>query len=211
MRSESIYAKHLQHELLYEFEEHQLLREAKAGDKYALEKLTLCNLRLVHSIVQQYVKPELNVSADDLMADGIMGLHRAIDGFDESFGTRLSTYATLAIHHAVARSKFLHSAIRLPEYVRDEVRAINKAKVDLIKQDRQVSVEAISEITELEPEKVERLKHLNSDVVNVMSFDEQIGVEENSLTLMDTIADENAEDGYHKVELEADLDFFSLN
>lgn len=208
MRSESIYAKHLQHELLYEFEEHQLLREAKAGDKYALEKLILCNLRLVHSIVQQYAKPELNVSADDLMADGIMGLHRAIAGFDESFGTRLSTYATLAIHYAVARSKFLHSAIRLPEYVRDEVRAINKAKVDLIKQDRQVSVEAISEITELEPEKVERLKHLNSDVVNVMSFDEQIGDEENSLTLMDTIADENAENGYHKVELEADLDFF---
>ena len=207
MRNASVYAKNLQHELLYTFEEQSLLRQAQAGDELALEKLILCNLKLVHSIVQQYANPRLNVSADDLMADGIVGLHRAISGYDESFGTRLSTYATLAIHHAVGRSKFLHSTIRLPDHVRRDVWTINKAKSDLLKQARPVSVEAISEMAEISIQRVERLKHLESNVVHVMSLDEKIG-EEDSTTLMDTVVDENAENGYIQVELEADLDFF---
>ncbi|GEM_PF-376490 len=208
MRRESVYAKALDHELLYEYEEQQLLSQAQAGDEFAREKLILCNLRLVRFVVQQYEKLEIGVSADDLMADGVVGLCRAISGFDESFGTRLSTYATLAIHHAVARSHFLHSVIRLPEHVRDEVRAINNAKAVLTREGRSITVQAISEITELETEKVERLKHLNGDVVHVMSLDEQISEEENALTVMDTVADENAKNGFRKVELEADLEFF---
>ena len=209
MRNESVYAKELQHELLYAFEEQSLLRQAQAGDELALEKLILCNLRLVNSIVQKYAKVNPHVSADDLMADGIVGLHRAISKYDESFGTRLSTYAALWIHKTVSLSKFLHSTIRLPEYMRQEVRAINKAKTELLKQERPVSVEAISEMTQISPEKVERLKHLESDVIQVMSLDAHIGPEAREpRTLMDIVADENAENEYIQVELEADLEFF---
>lgn len=141
MRNESVYAKDLQHELLYAFEEQSLLRQAQAGDELALEKLILCNLKLVNSIVRQYANLNPHVSADDLMADGIVGLHRAISKYDESFGTRLSTYAALWIHASVKRSKFLHSTIRLPEYVRQEVWAINGAKTELLKQERPVSTD----------------------------------------------------------------------
>lgn len=209
VRNESVYAKDLQHELLYAFEEQSLLRQAQAGDELALEKLILCNLKLVRSIVKQYANPNPHVSADDLMADGIIGLHRAISKYDESFGTRLSTYAVLWIHQTVSRSKFLQSTIRLPEDVRQEVWAINRAKLELLKQERPVSVEAISEITKISPERVERLKHLESDVIHVMSFDKHIGKEEGEpLTLMDIVADENAEKAYIQVELEVDLEFF---
>lgn len=208
MRSESVYAKDLRHELLSEYEEQTLLRETQAGDAFAREKLILSNLRLVRFVVQQYANPEMGITADDLMADGVVGLCRAIAGFDESFGTRLSTYAMLWIHQSVARSKFLHSVIRLPEHVQQQVNAINKAKAMLTSEQRPVSVEAISEMTEIEPEKVQRLKHLESDVMHVMSLDEQVGEEKDAPTVMETVADENAEDVYYKVELEADLDFF---
>lgn len=209
MRNESVYAKELQHEVLYAFEEQSLLRQAQAGDELALEKLILCNLRLVNFIVQKYAKSNPHVSADDLMADGIIGLHRAISGYDESFGTRLSTYAALWIHKKVQCSKFLQSTIRLPEDVYYKLTAINRAKSELLKQERPVSVEAISEMTEIPPEKIERLKHLDSDMIYVMSLDEQISKEEgNTFTLLDTVADENAENGYIQVELEADLEFF---
>lgn len=209
MRNESVYAKDLQHELLYAFEEQSLLRQAQAGDELALEKLILCNLKLVNSIAQKYAKLNPHVSADDLMADGIVGLHRAISKYDESFGTRLSTYAALWIHDSVKRSKFLHSTIRVPERVRQKVWAIDRAKRELLKQERPVSVEAISEMTQISPERVDQLKHLESDVINVMSLDEYIGKEEReSRTLMDIVADENAENGYIQVELEVDLEFF---
>lgn len=41
-----------------------------------------------------------------------------------------------------------------------------------------------------------------------MSLDEKVSDEKNALSIMDTISDEGAEDAYHPVELEVDLDFF---
>ena len=70
------YAKALKHELLSE--ELQLLREAQAGDENAREKLILCNIKLVHSVIKQYENLNRGVSADDLMADGVMDLCKAI-------------------------------------------------------------------------------------------------------------------------------------
>ncbi|MYF98008.1 sigma-70 family RNA polymerase sigma factor [Candidatus Poribacteria bacterium] len=208
MRHEAVYAKELNHEILAEYEEQQLLRETQAGDENAREKLILVNLRLVRSVAQKYENFELGVSTDDLMADGIVGLCKAISNFDLNFGTRLSTYATLAIHHAVARSSFLNGTIRLPEHVKAEVHAINNAKAALSREGQPLTVDTIAQVSQVEPEQVERLKHIESDVMYMMSLDEQIGEGKDALTIMDTVADENGEDSYHKVELEVDLDFF---
>ena len=208
MRDEAVYAKELNHEILADYEEQQLLRETQAGDENAREKLILANLRLVRSVAQQYENFELGVAADDLMADGIVGLCTAISNFDLNFGTRLSTYATLAIHHAVARSNFLNGTIRLPEHVKAEVHAINKAKASLAREGKSLSVDAIAQVSQVTPEQVERLKHFESDVMYVMSLDEEIGEDKDAQTIMDTVADENGESPYRKVELEADLDFF---
>lgn len=205
---ESVYAKSLDHELLSEREEQTLLSQAQSGDENAREKLILLNLRLVYSIARKYANPKLLVDPDDLIGDGIIGLGRAISSFDFSFGTRLSTYATLAIHHAIARSSFLHGTIRLPDYVRDAVRAINGAKATLQKEGQPYSVEAISELSEIEPEKVDKLMHLQGDVMYVMSLDEQVSDAENALSVIDTVADERLENVYHEVEIEADLEYF---
>ena len=205
---ELIYAKSLQHELLSEYEEQALLYQAQTGDENARDRLIMLNLRLVYSIAQKYANSELLVSADDLMGDGVIGLTRAISGFDLSFGNRLSTYATLAIHHAIARSSFLHGTIRLPDHVRDAVRAINRAKATLQKEGQPFSVEAISELSEIEPERVDKLVHLQDDVMYVMSLDEKVSTEEDALSVIDTVADERLEKVYHEVEIDVDLDYF---
>ena len=205
---ESLYAKSLDHELLSEREEQSLLSQSQSGDEDAREKLILLNLRLVHSIARKYANPKLLVDPDDLIGDGIIGLGKAISSFDFSFGTRLSTYATLAIHHAIARSSFLHGTIRLPDHVRDAVRAINGAKATLQKEGQPYSVEAISRLSEVEPERVDKLMHLQDDVMYVMSLDEQVSDTENALSVIDTVADERLENLYHEVEIEADLEYF---
>ena len=205
---ELIYAKSMQHELLSEYEEQTLLYQAQAGDENARDRLIMLNLRLVYSIAQKYANSELLVSAEDLMGDGVIGLTRAISGFDLSFGTRLSTYATLAIHHAIARSSFLHGTIRLPDHVRDAVRAINRAKATLQKEGQPFSVEAISELSGIEPERVDKLVHLQDDVMYVMSLDEKVSTEEDALSVIDTVADERLEKAYHEVEIDVDLDYF---
>ena len=68
-----------------------LLRELKAGNFSAREKLVSGNLRLVLSVIQRFANRGEPV--DDLFQVGCVGLIKAIDNFDITQNVRLSTYA----------------------------------------------------------------------------------------------------------------------
>ena len=68
-----------------------LISSAKSGDNSAKEKLLTENANLIKSIVRRYLGK--GVEYDDLYQLASMGLLKAINGFDESFGVRFSTYA----------------------------------------------------------------------------------------------------------------------
>ena len=209
-RTESVYAKELEHELLSKYEEYQLLRDAQSGDENARERLLLLNLRLVRSIVQKYENPQLKVFADDLMADGVIGLHNAISNYDISFETRLSTYAVIAIHRAIARSPLLQSSIRLPEYVRDQLRVINQAKTKLQQEGRVITSESISELSDLPLDHVEKLRCLDVErnTVRVASLEDGVDIGDGSVQLLEMVADGSAEFAYEQVDLEITLEYF---
>lgn len=88
-------------ELLTHEESIKLLNLAKDGDKSAEEKLICCNTALVKSIVKRYL--HRGVEYDDLIQIGMMGLLKAIKGFDDSFGVRFSTYAVPMISGEIKR------------------------------------------------------------------------------------------------------------
>lgn len=77
--------------ILKEAEKMELLRQYRAGDKGARDKLIKGNLRLVLSVIQRFVNRGEN--PDDLFQVGCIGLIKAIDNFDISQGVRFSTYA----------------------------------------------------------------------------------------------------------------------
>ena len=79
----------------------QLIRLAKAGDNSAKEALLSENVNLMKSIVKRYLNK--GVEYDDLMQLAGMGLLKAINGFDESFGVRFSTYAVPMIAGEIKR------------------------------------------------------------------------------------------------------------
>ena len=72
-------------------ETNRLIRLAKQGDAAAKETLLKENGNLIKSIVRRYLGK--GVEYDDLSQLASMGLLKAINGFDESFGVRFSTYA----------------------------------------------------------------------------------------------------------------------
>ncbi|QDS88724.1 RNA polymerase sigma factor SigB [Rosistilla ulvae] len=59
------------------------------------DRIIEANLRLVFSIVKKFVNPQ--ITFDDLLADGILALIRAVEKFDYSRGFRFSTYATQVV------------------------------------------------------------------------------------------------------------------
>lgn len=87
--------------LLSEDEERKLLIKYKENnDMQARERLINCNLRLVVSIAKRYVgRSSLGIM--DLVSEGSLGLIKAIECFDISRGTKLSTYATWWIRQAI--------------------------------------------------------------------------------------------------------------
>ena len=69
----------------------ELLEKARSGDHDAKEQMILENSGLIWSIVRRFLGR--GVDPDDLYQLGCLGFLKAIEGFDQEFGTQFSTYA----------------------------------------------------------------------------------------------------------------------
>ena len=67
------------------------INELLKGNKEARNKLIECNLRLVAHIVKKYENN--NISSDDLISIGTIGLIKGIDSYNKDRGVKLTTYA----------------------------------------------------------------------------------------------------------------------
>lgn len=65
----------------------KLIRKAKSGEQEAIEKLIEQNMKLIYSINSKYGRTE------DGIQEGILGLYRAIDTYDEGYNVKFSTHA----------------------------------------------------------------------------------------------------------------------
>ena len=124
---------------LLRFQEKDLLRRYKLGDKLALERLTHACYPLVWGVVSLYKDKE--VCLEDLFQAGATGIQKVITKWDAE-QTKLSTYAYKTIHREVKRQFESDSqAIRLPREIaagQATLRNINQEGLT----DQQVAYEA---------------------------------------------------------------------
>ena len=101
----------------------ELIRKAKQGDAGAKEKLLVENNNLIKSIVRRYLGK--GVEYDDLYQLAGMGLLKAINGFDESFGVRFSTYAVPMIAGEIKRFMRDDGSIKVSRAIKSCAKQIN--------------------------------------------------------------------------------------
>lgn len=105
-------------------ETNDLIRKAKQGDNGAKETLILENNNLIKSIVRRYLNK--GVEYDDLYQLASMGLLKAINGFDESFNVRFSTYAVPMIAGEIKRFMRDDGSIKVSRAIKSCAKDINK-------------------------------------------------------------------------------------
>ena len=80
-------------------EEEEALKKIQEGDKEGRNKLIEHNLRLVAHIVKKFDTKD--VSTDDLISIGTIGLIKAIDSYKINKKTRITTYAARCIQNEI--------------------------------------------------------------------------------------------------------------
>jgi RNA polymerase primary sigma factor len=104
--------------LLKAEEEQELAYRIEEGDSEARDQMVRANLRLVVKIARGYTGKGL--SLQDLIAEGNLGLLRAVEGFDPSMNIRFSTYASYWIKQSIKRAVInTGKTVRVPAYMFD--------------------------------------------------------------------------------------------
>ena len=94
----------------------------------ARERMIASNLRLCALVAQRYPRP-LQLSLEDALQAGAIGLLRAVEKFDPARGYKFSTYAYWWIKQAIGREDDHSSTIRLPSNVAAAVRGSSHGSV----------------------------------------------------------------------------------
>ena len=141
--------------LLTPEEEVALARRIEHGDPAAKERMTASNLRLVVSIAKCHMGQ--GVPLLDLIQEGSIGLHRAVEKFDWRRGCRFSTYASWWIRQACQRAVRTQSpTIYIPSHIRARRRRVQRAVVALEGElGREPTLFELAEATDLPQEQVE--------------------------------------------------------
>lgn len=131
----------------------EYLRKAKAGDKQAAETLIKENSGLIWSVVRRFFGR--GTEADDLYQLGCVGFLKAIDGFDESFGTQFSTYAVPKISGEIRRFLRDDGAVKVSRSIKEQAQKIKSVRTELEQRfGREPLLSEISAETGLTPEEI---------------------------------------------------------
>src|ERR1700745_4210889 len=154
-------------DLLTPDEEVELAKRIRAGDHWALERLTKANLRFVVSVSKQYQNQGL--SLPDLINEGNLGLIKAAQRFDETRGFKFISYAVWWIRQSILQALAEQSRIvRLPLNKIGSINKINKTFAKLEQEfEREPSADEIGQVLDLAPEDVKETMKNNGRHVSM--------------------------------------------
>ena len=129
------------------------LRAARTGDREAAGRLIEENSGLIWSVARRYFGR--GADPDDLYQLGCLGFLKAVEGFDEDYGTRFSTYAVPKIAGEIRRFLRDDSIVKVSRGVKEQAAQIHSARQRLEQRlGREPTLSELSRETGLAPEDI---------------------------------------------------------
>jgi len=177
--------------------EQRLIREAIAGDRGARAELVEAFLPLIGTVARTY-RGSPQITRNELMQEGVVGLLRALERYDPSLGVPFWGYATWWVRQAMQQ---LVAELTRPVVMSDRalrhLSQIKDAHAELERDRRTATPARLSERTGLEVEQVANLLAADRPP---KALEQQIEGEEGHIgTFGELIADPLAEDEYEQV------------
>jgi RNA polymerase primary sigma factor len=175
--------------LLTPEQEFNLAARVREGDEEARTHMIRANLRLVVKIAHDYASFGLPMA--DLIAEGNIGLIKAVERFDPGKGSKLSTYAAWWIKQSIKRALANQSkTIRLPVHMVDKIAKLRRLAAGMSEELGREPTDA--ELAEEVGISVGKLAQLRTVSLRPASLDAPVS-EEDSKELGETVSDLEAQ------------------
>ena len=176
-------------------QEAELAKLVRQGDEAALHKITKANLRFVISVAKQYQNQGLPLI--DLINEGNMGLIKAAKRFDETKGFKFISYAVWWIRQSILQAIVEQSRlVRLPLNKIGSSNRIKEAYHSFLQEfEREPNPAEIAELVDLSEKEVRNILRISGKHVSV---DAPVGNSDSgsdTITMLDTLVQEEASDG----------------
>ena len=168
----------------------ELLKEIANGNESAREEFIVSNMRLVLSVIKRF--HQKNANPDDVFQAGCIGLIKAINNFDLSFGVKFSTYAVPLIIGEIKRLMRDNNSMRISRSIRDTAYQVLKTRTELEAVDDDVTLVKVADKMNVALSEVVYALDAISDTVSL--FDPVYNKSGDALLLMDQIGDEKNTD-----------------
>lgn len=106
-----------------------LIRCAQSGNMTAKEQLVTENSGLIWSVVKRFFGR--GVESEDLYQLGCVGFLKAVEGFNESYGTQFSTYAVPKISGEIRRFLRDDGAVKVSRSIKERALRIRLSRSEL--------------------------------------------------------------------------------
>jgi RNA polymerase primary sigma factor len=160
------------------------------GDQAALDKMVRANLRFVVSVAKQY--QNRNLTLNDLINEGNIGLIRAAEKFDHTRGFKFISYAVWWIRQSIMQAIAENSRmVRMPLNRVSTLNRIRRASAGMQQElHREPTNEELAESMEMDAKEVKKTLEGN---MRQLSMDAPFSSADDG-SLLDVLKDENAEE-----------------
>ncbi len=150
---------------------YNLIELAKSGNEWAREELIKQNTGLVKNIALKFMGTGYEL--DDLMQIGYIGLLKAVDRFDSSYGVMFSTYAVPMILGEIRRYLRDDGRIKVGRQVKQDIKTMKHFQERFYNEHgRYPKVSELADLMEMGTEQILNLMETSDALTNLESLDD---------------------------------------